>query len=44
MLIIGAVLALAAILLALAAILPKPQSVSGGSEILITVGGGEWGR
>ncbi len=44
MLIIGAVLALAAILLALAAILPKPQSVSGGSEILITVDGREWGR
>lgn len=43
-LVVGVVVALAAALLVLSALLPKNQSASGESEILITVDGKEWGR
>lgn len=44
MLIIAGVFALAAVLFAVAALMPKTQSATGESEILITVDGREWGR
>ena len=42
--IIAGILALVAVLLAVAALMPKSQSSTGESEILITVDGREWGR
>ena len=42
--IIAGILALVAVLLAAAALMPKSQSSTGESEILITVDGREWGR
>lgn len=44
MLIIAGVFALAAVLFAVSALMPKTQSATGESEILITVDGREWGR
>ena len=42
--IIAGILALVAVLLTVAALMPKSQSSTGESEILITVDGREWGR